>query len=51
MAQDQAALTKAEHSINSILDAIEDCRYQRSMLDWLGELERMKGQVEDRSNV
>ena len=46
--QDKAALAKAERSIKSILDAIEDGRYQRSMLDRLDELERQKDQIEAR---
>lgn len=44
-AQDKASLAKAERSIKSILDAIEDGRYQRSMLDRLDELERQKDQI------
>jgi len=47
-AQDKAALTKAERSIKGILDAIEDGRHQRSMLDRLDELERQKDQIEAR---
>ncbi len=47
-AQDKASLAKAERSIKSILDAIEDGRYQRSMLDRLDELERQKDQIEAR---
>ncbi len=43
--QDKAALAKAERSIKAILDAIEDGRYQRSMLDRLDELEKQKDQI------
>ena len=42
-AQDKASLAKTERSIKSILDAIEDGRYQRSMLDRLDELRTPKG--------
>ena len=48
LGQDKAALAKAERSIKAILDAIEDGRYQRSMLDRLDELERQKDQIEAR---
>lgn len=46
--QDKASLAKTERSIKSILDAIEDGRYQRSMLDGLDELERQMDQIEAR---
>ena len=46
--QDKAALAKAERSIKAILDAIEDGRYQRSMLDRLDELEKQKDRIEAR---
>ncbi|MGI9508105.1 MAG: recombinase family protein, partial [Geminicoccaceae bacterium] len=46
--QDKRALAKAERSIKAILDAIEDGRYQRSMLDRLDELEKQKDRIEAR---
>jgi DNA invertase Pin-like site-specific DNA recombinase len=46
--QDKAALAKAERGIKGILDAIEDGRYQRSMLDRLDALEKEKDRIESR---
>jgi hypothetical protein len=46
--QDKAALAKAERGIKGILDAIEDGRYQRSMLDRLDDLEKEKDRIEAR---
>ena len=46
--QDKASLAKTERSIKSILDAIEDGRYQRSMRDRLDDLERQKVQIKAR---